>query len=264
MQPVSVFKKRYHVEIRDVDFTKKLKLSALFNYIQETASRHVENLGTGVETIEKRCQAAWILMRVRVQIDRYPLWNEDITMETWQLTPRKFEIERDFVVRDASGRVIIRVASIWIIVDIGTRTLKNTDAIAVEYPPVFEERAISARPEKIKPFRSKRISYTKKIGYSDTDINGHINNAKYIDLATDCFGVEQHLRYSIKSLQINYVREAVPGDSIVVFTDISALNSNIVYIGGEKENDGSSIFNAVVEIMPAGDKSEHPRSKSPA
>ena len=263
MKPVSVFKKHYHVEIRDVDFTKKLKLSALFNYIQETASRHVENLGTGVETIEKRCQAAWIFMRARVEIERYPLWNEDITIETWQPTPRKFEFERDFIVRNAAGQVIMRMASIWIIVDIKTRALKNTDAIAVEYPPVFEERALNTRPEKIKPFPNRKVAYTKKICYSDTDINGHINNAKYIDLATDCFPVEQHLRYLIKSMQINYVREAVPGDSIIVYTDISELNSNIVYIGGVQENDGSAIFNAVVEIIPAKDRPEHPPGESP-
>jgi len=251
MRPVSVFKKSYYVELRDVDLTKKLKLSALFNYMQEISSLHVENLGTGIEAIEKRCGVTWILMRAKAEIARYPSWNEDITIETWQQKPKTFEFERDFIVRDAAGDVIIRVVSMWIIIDIKTRALKRAESIAVQYPPFFEERAMTNfRLRKIKPFAHTKIAYKKTIGYSDTDINGHINNAKYIDFATDCFPVEQHMKYYIKSLQINYIREAIPGDNVVFYTDISDLNSNMVYIGGIKEESGAPIFSTVVEIVP--------------
>jgi len=257
MRPVSVFKKNYRIELRDVDLTKKLKLSALFNYMQEISSLHVENLGTGIEAIEKRCGVTWILMRAKAEIARYPSWNEDITIETWQQKPKHFEFERDFIVRDATGNVIIRVVSIWIIIDIKTRELKGTESIAVQYPPFFEERAMTNfRLRKIKPFEHTKIAYKKKIGYSDTDINGHINNAKYIDFATDCFPVEQHMQYFIKSMQINYIREAIPGDNLVFYTDISDLNSNMVYIGGIKEEIGAPIFSTVVEIVPVKEYEE--------
>jgi medium-chain acyl-[acyl-carrier-protein] hydrolase len=256
MRPVSVFKKSYYVELRDVDLTKKLKLSALFNYMQEISSLHVENLGTGIEAIEKRCGVTWILMRAKAEIARYPSWNEDITIETWHQKPKKFEFERDFIVRDAAGNVIIRMVSMWIIIDIKTRKLKKSESIAVQYPPFFEERAMTNfRLGKIKPFAHTKIAYKKTISYSDTDINGHINNAKYIDFATDCFPVEKHLQYYIKSMQINYIREAMPGDNIAVYTDISDLNSNIVYIGGIEES-GSPIFNTIVEIVPVKDRPE--------
>ena len=257
MKPVSVFKKNYHIELRDVDFTKKLKLSALFNYLQDISSLHVENLGTGIEAIEKRCGVTWVLMRAKSEIARYPSWNEDITIETWQQKPKKFEFERDFIVRDAAGNVIIRVVSMWIIMDIKTRELKRSESIDVQYPPFFEERAMTNfRLRKIKPFAHTKIAYKKTIGYSDTDFNGHINNAKYIDFATDCFPVEQHMQYYIKSMQINYIREAIPGDNVAFYTDISDLNSNMVYIGGIKEENCAPIFSTVVEIVPVKEYEE--------
>ena len=251
MRPVTVFKKNYQIELCDVDLIKNLKLSSLFNYMQEISSLHVENLGTGIEAIEKRCGVAWILMRAKAEIARYPSLNEDIIIETWQQKPKHFEFERDFIVRDANGNVIIRVVSIWIIIDIKTRELKRSESIAVQYPPFFEERAMTDfNLRKIKPFEHTKIAYKKKIGYSDTDFNGHINNAKYIDFATDCFPVEQHMQYFIKSIQINYIREAIPGDNLVFYTDISDMNSNMVYIGGIKEESGAPIFRSVVEIVP--------------
>ena len=252
MKPISVFKKNYRIELRDVDLTRKLKLSALFNYMQDISSLHVENLGTGIETIEKRCGVTWILMRAKVEIARCPSWNEDITIETWQQKPKSFEFERDFIVLDATGDVIIRVVSIWIIIDIRTRILKRTDSIAVQYPPFFEERAMTNfKVRKIKPFATTKIAYKKTIGYSDTDINGHINNAKYIDFATDCFSVEKHMQYCLKSVQINYIKEAIPGDNVVFYTDISELNSNTVYIGGMEEESGTNIFSMIAEVVPA-------------
>ncbi len=257
MKPVSVFKNNYHVGLRDIDLTKKLKISALFNYLQDISSLHVENLGIGIEAIEKRCGVIWILMRAKAEIERYPFWNEDITIETWHQKPKKLEFERDFIVRDATGDVIIRVVSMWIIIDTKTRQPKKSELINVQYPPFFEERAITnSRLGKIKPFSHTKIAYKKTIGYSDTDINGHINNAKYIDFATDCFPVEQHMQYYIKSMRINYIREAIPGDNIVICKDISDLNSNMVYIGGIKEDSGAPIFSTIVEIMPVKERAE--------
>ena len=162
MRPVSVFKKNYHVELRDIDLTKKLKLSALFNYLQNISSLHVENLGIGIEAIEKQCGVTWILMRAKAEIARYPSWNEDITIETWHQKPKRFLFERDFIVRDATGDVIIRVVSIWIIIDIKTRQLKKSESIDVQYTPFFEERAMTNfRLGKIKPFAHTKIAYKK-------------------------------------------------------------------------------------------------------
>jgi acyl-ACP thioesterase len=265
MKAVSVFKKNYHVDLRDVDFTKKLKLSALFNYLQEISSLHVDNLGIGIETIEKRCGVTWILMRAKAEVIRYPSWNEYITIETWPQKPKKLEFERDFIVRDAEGNIIIRIVSMWIIIDIKTRELKKSEMIDINYPPFFEERAITNhRLGKIKPFEHPQIAYKKLICYSDIDINGHINNAKYIDFATDCFTVGKHMQYYIKSIQINYIREALPGDNLTFYTDISELNSNMVYIGGIKESDGLPIFNTVVEIVPVEAEKELSQSGASA
>ncbi|HHV72563.1 MAG TPA: acyl-ACP thioesterase [Clostridia bacterium] len=248
METVSLYKKKYHVELRDVDFTKKLKLSTLFGYFQDIASEAVDNLGIGIEILERKYGLAWILMRIRVEIIRYPEWNEEIIIETWAQQPKKLEFERDFIVRDLKGNVIIRAISTWIIVDIKTKKVRKSELIAIEYPEIIRERAIDCKLGKLKPFGQPIIAYRKVIGYSDVDFNGHLNNSRYVDFIMDCFSMENHKVYEIKGIEVNYVNEALPGDTLILYKDASALSSNLVYLEGVREKDDKLVFKAEVEI----------------
>jgi medium-chain acyl-[acyl-carrier-protein] hydrolase len=87
--------KNYQILVNDADFLKKLKLSAAFNFFQETAALHTNSLGIGFNTIQENFGVAWLLIRMRVDIIRYPVWNEEITVDTWHQIPRKLEFDRD-------------------------------------------------------------------------------------------------------------------------------------------------------------------------
>src|SRR5699024_3303402 len=81
----SVFKREYHIDLRDVDFKRRLKFSTLFSYFQDIGSLASEDLGFGIETLRENFGVTWILTRMRVNIIRHPGLNEDITIETWAL-----------------------------------------------------------------------------------------------------------------------------------------------------------------------------------
>lgn len=248
MEPLWIYKKKYCVELSDIDFTKALKLSTLFNHFQDIASEAVENLGVGINTLEQKLGVAWILIRMRVDIVRNPVWNEEIWIETWHQESKKLEFERDFIVRDVDGNVIASAVSTWVIVDIKTREIKKTELLGFHYPANIRERAIDCRLGRLKPFGQVQTVYKKAIGYSDIDFNGHINNSRYIDYAMDCFSIENHMKYGVKSMEINYINEALPGDILVLNKDISALNSNQLYIEGISEKHGKTVFKSQVEI----------------
>lgn len=248
MEPVSIYKKKYVIELSDVDFTKKLKLSTLFSYFQDIASEAVDNLGIGIDTLEKKHGVAWALIRVRVDIIRNPEWNEEITIETWPQEPEKIEFERDFIVRDAGGNIIIKAVSIWIIFDIKTRRIRKSEVIAIEYPPIVKTRAIDCKLGKLKDSGHLEIAYKKVIGYSDVDFNGHLNNSKYIDFISDCFEIDKHERNTVRTVEVNYINEALPGDTLVLYKDISHIDSNLLYIEGVSEENGNVVFKAQVKI----------------
>ncbi len=248
MDALSIYKKNYHVDYGDSDYYKKLKLSSLFNYLQDIASLHSENLGIGINDIGQKHGVAWVLIRIMVDVERIPKWNEDIIVETWPIEPKKLEFERDFIVKDAEGNILVRAISSWVIMNIEKREINKTELIRIDYPPFVEERAINKRMSKLKPNGHLQLVYKKLIGYSDIDINGHLNNSKYIDYITDCFSMEKHGEYSVESIQVSYISEALAGDTIVFYKDISNLEDGSVYVEGVNETEDKVYFKACVKI----------------
>lgn len=248
MEAMSIYKKKYHVDYGDSDYYKKLKLSSLFNYLQDVASLHSENLGIGINDIGQKHSVAWVMVRILVDVERMPNWNEDIIVETWPNEPKKLEFERDFIVRDQKGNVLVRAISSWVIMDIEKREIRKTELIRIAYPPFAKERAICKRMGKLKPNGELKYVYNKQIGYSDIDINGHLNNSKYIDYITDCFSMEKHGEYIVKSVQVSYISEALAGETIAFYKDISRLESGALYVEGTDEIGDKVYFKACITI----------------
>jgi acyl-ACP thioesterase len=180
MDAVSLYQKKYRIESGDVDFNDKVKLSSVFGYFQDIACLHADNLGVGVAAIE-RFGVGWALIRIKVELIRYPVWNEEILIETWYQEPKKFEFERDFSIRDL-------------------------------------------------------------------DFNGHLNNSKYVDLIMDCLTAEHQNWYLVKTIEVNYINEALAEDTIVIFKDLSAFSSGLIYFEGINEQNHRTIFKAQIAI----------------
>ena len=152
------------------------------------------------------------------------------------------------MVRDAEGHIIIRAISNWVIFDIQTREIRKSELIAIHFPNINKEREIDCRLGKLKPCGPLEIAYKKVIGYSDIDFNGHLNNSKYIDFIMDCFSMERHKQYSVKAIEVTYINEALPGETLVLSMDVSALDSNQIYIEGVNDSGDKGVFKALIVV----------------
>ncbi|SHG47555.1 acyl-[acyl-carrier-protein] thioesterase [Ornithinibacillus halophilus] len=244
---MTVFKKNYHIDLSDVDFTKRLKLSSLFSHFQDVASLAAADLGFGIDLLEEKYDLAWILMKIRVDILRNPELDEEVIIETWPQEPKKIEFERDYIVRDIEGNPIVRAVSTWVIMDLKERKLRRSNTVPIQYQAVNPERALDVKLGKIKGFDNLEEAYQKVIGYSDVDFNGHLNNSRYVDYIMDCFDIEEHKNYEVKSIEVHFSKEALPGETLSLQKDISQSETGQVYIEGQNE-DGKTVFKAKVEI----------------
>jgi medium-chain acyl-[acyl-carrier-protein] hydrolase len=242
----AIYKKKYIVQPSETDFRRQLKLSSLFSYLQDMATEHAYNIGVGRDVLQKKYGIIWVLNRVKGEVIRYPMFKEEITIETWPEPPEKVQFNRNFLVYDKDGNIIVRAFSQWVVIDFITRKLRRSSIIEEEFPKVDRERAIDCTQGKIKPSGKLNLSYKKTVGYSDIDINEHLNNAKYIDYIMDCFSLENHKKYSVKSIDIDYMHEALPGETIQLYTDTEDAKDNLVYIEGINENTKLTTFKAQI------------------
>ena len=77
---------------------------------------------------------------------------------------------------------------------------------------------------------------TRKVRYSDVDLNGHLNNTKYIDYILDVHDSEFYKKNRISHFVINYDKELMDNNLFNLYSN----SSNPEYIKGEI--DGATAF----------------------
>ena len=70
------------------DFTGRWRPSGILEAMQEAGAAHAELLGIGRNAL-LNMDLAWIVVRGRVEMDRYPCIGERIEVETFPLTARR-------------------------------------------------------------------------------------------------------------------------------------------------------------------------------
>jgi acyl-ACP thioesterase len=198
----------------------KATLPTICNYLQEAASRHAELLGFSKSNFEASGEnITWVLTRMFVRMERYPAWEEEITVETFPRGGRRIVAWRDFEIKDSAGRTIGRATSDWMVIDLATRKLvpvpEAVFAVAgIDSASVFDSDPYTPRlkfPVADQPSTpsSQRLNFRAQ--NSHIDLNGHVNNVRYIEwLLESCPGRE------VRDLEIVFRSETLVGDEVRV------------------------------------------------
>lgn len=236
------YSKSFKVQFSETDFTFKLKLYALINKMQETSSLHAEKLGMGYDALEEY-NLAWIISKYQIYMDSYPKWDDTITLETWPSGKDKIFAMRSFAIYNQNKEKIGSIASAYVLVDAKTGRLQRTSALPIEYPAMPKEEMhefLRLRIPKDYPIHK----CTRKVNYTDLDINMHMNNACYVQWIEDCFTLEQHKAKIIKDIQVNFISGATIGEEIDLSVYKDAESVDKFYILGKEKHKGREIFKA--------------------
>ncbi|KAF2310901.1 hypothetical protein GH714_018270 [Hevea brasiliensis] len=184
---------RQKVVIRsyEVGPDKTATLESILYLLQETALNHVWlsgllSNGFGATHGMVRNNLIWVVSKLQVQVDQYPIWGEVVEIDTWVGASGKNGMKRDWLIRSqATGHVFARATSIWVMMNEKTRRLsKMPEEVRAEISPWFiEKQAIKEEvPVKIPKLDEKaRYAITNlKPKRSDLDMNQHVNNVKYV------------------------------------------------------------------------------------
>lgn len=246
MNNIVKYTKPYSVVARDSDFMQNIKLSSLFSYFEDIAGLHASELGIPRETLYEKHGCVWVVSRTKVEILKYPVWNDEVIFETWPQVPQRFQVDRDYYVKDKDGNILIKGSSIWVLIDYKTRHLVKTDILDDYSQGVVKERALESKLSQIRLKGEESTCYSRVIRNSDIDMNRHVNNAHYPDYVMDCYPIEFLKDHPVSSLQVNYLNEALEGEEIVFSKFISEDNPLKHYILGCSKVDNKQFFKAEI------------------
>lgn len=179
---MSVYREEIHLRAKDVDLYRRLRTSELFRLLQEASIRHTEQLGMGREkTLDKGI--LWVLTQQRCEIRRMPEYDEHIVLKSWPGRNMHLLFPRHYSMETAEGEPLLKASAIWCLVDAKSRKVVFPEKYGVQIDGAETGEEI----ELPRPIRKLDCTETRvfTVPYSYVDLNGHMNNARYFDLAED-------------------------------------------------------------------------------
>ena len=195
---------------KDVNLHRRLRTAMLFELLQEVSIRHTEDLGMGrTKTLDRGL--LWVVTLQRAEIARMPEYDETITVETWPGETMHLLFPRYYRVLDGTGTPILSASALWALVDESTRRMVFPDRYGVEIRGVVTGNEI-ALPSP--PRRAEGENVTQfVVPFSHLDLNGHMNNTRYFDLAEDRIPAAAEGK-PLRRIEVEYANEARLGDEL--------------------------------------------------
>lgn len=202
----------------DVDGRGVCKASALLNHLQNAATLAAEDGGFSREMLIERYGAFWMLARSWFALERPLKWEEPVTIRTWHREDKGAMMYRDYDIFSGGEKVGESVSG-WVLASLADRRLVRLSTIAelkgTGGGPLCKEMTLS----KLRLPGEMALQERRRMHYSDTDLNGHVNNIRYADFACDAAQLEKLGEGEFLSrMQIGYLAECRPGEVLDIRT----------------------------------------------
>ena len=207
------YSETFRIASYQTDLTARIRPSAILEIMQEMAGAHAEMLGVGRKLLDPM-HLAWVLTRVEVQMERMPVSGETITVETFPMPNRRVFFPRYFIFRDAQGRQIGCAGSMWVVLDVTSRKMASGAEITALMPDNRDLTAPMGMPATVEEVGGESVESLRVPVYSDLDVNGHVNNTRYLDWCCNALGVETMKQHAMCRFAVNFNQEILPDQEV--------------------------------------------------
>ena len=213
-----VHRQNYEILPIHLDCHGRVKPSVLLHFAQEAAGAHCAELAVDWDSL-KRKNLFWAVIRQRMQISRLPVAGETVTVETWPTPTTRSAYPRATVGYDRDGNVLFRCLSLWVLMDTESRTMVLPSKSGIEVIGAVRGNELAA-PRSLPP---KLLTNTtgRKVGYTELDRNGHMNNTRYLDWIDDLLPSSFHKENPVREFTICYLSEALEGQDLTLNWELS-------------------------------------------
>ena len=224
----------------DSDFRGGMKPGALLRCVEQISADHIRLFGMDDQFFKDR-QAALLVGRQALRFLRVPRRAEELTLTTIAERAKRGTLKRITVLSDAAGQEVARVDSRWITVDTAKGCIVREPNWMKE--GICNDDIPDELPRQVHRAKDLTFAGTWKAHYSLCDINGHLNNACYLDIACDALPPKVLEQGPVVFASVKYNREVPKGESMEVFY---APSGDGWYLVGRRE--GHNAFECYLEL----------------
>ena len=206
--------------------------------LQVSGMQSIE-LGVSDKTILEEYNLVWIIVEYDIEVVRLPRFAEEITIETEALSYNRLFCYRRFTIYDETGQELIHMLATFVLMDRDSRKVHAVEPeIVAPYQSDFDKKLI--RGPKYESL-NEPISKDYHVRFYDLDMNGHVNNSKYLDWIFEVMGADFLTQYIPKKINLKYVKEVRQGGVITSAVERTGLESK-----HEITSDGATNAQAII------------------
>ncbi len=213
-----IFSEEFKIRLEDIGKDNYIKNKGILEIFENIGTHHSDIAGYGPNDIQN-VKVSWVLLDWKVQVIKRPKYGQTLKVNTWARTIggeiKKSYTYRDFEMYDNEKNLCVIGTSKWVLVDITTGKITRIGNNVVDKYN-FEDKNVFNVNEldriKAPEFFTNEIKY--KVSRRDIDINGHMHNLYYLDLAYEVLPEEVYQKRPYNNFRIQYKKEVKIGDVI--------------------------------------------------
>ncbi|KRM93436.1 acyl-ACP thioesterase [Lentilactobacillus senioris DSM 24302 = JCM 17472] len=194
------------------DVTNQMTIAMLLNVVVLTSEAQNRNLGIDHNVLGEQ-GLGWVVTSYSMKVNRMPRVDELITVTTRGTSYNRFFAFREFWVVDADGQELVKIDSIWVLMD---EVKRKITTISPEVVSQYESEAVKKVPRLPRPTAPEAVIAEKnyQIRYNDIDFNGHVNNSRYLEWIVDTLPMTFLEQHNPRTIDIRFENEVVYGQTV--------------------------------------------------
>lgn len=209
-----IWEKEYYLRASDFDKFNHIKPSAVLDLFQDAAGQHAVEIGVGFDEMIKRSYL-WVLTRIKFKVLTEPESYQKVIVKTWPLSPDRLSYRREYSIEDEKGELLIGGSSEWVVIHSEKRRLVSAPDLYPFTDGFNNKKMCEEKLGKIKDFEALSEPYIVNSGFTDLDINNHVNNTKYANYVLDAINPDES--DVLKEFQIDYRKEVLEGTKLNIY-----------------------------------------------
>lgn len=214
---MAYFEHKFLVCTSNVNSELYITNKTLLEWMEDIGSLHSDTANCGMKTIEET-RFSWVIIQWKVKIYRRFRYGETITARTWISGTKRLYTFREYEFFDEKGELVAAASSKWVLthLDKGMISVPQEiiDGYGLEGRTVFEEGNNMAR---LKDPMDFSMPYEFTVPCTFIDINDHMNNIFYLDLAYQAMPIEVFKANNFNEFEIMYRKECKLYDKLKCF-----------------------------------------------
>ena len=183
----NAYSETFTVRATDCDIHRRMRPAALFVTMQEGGERHAFSLGFGYDAMMAR-GLFFVLARIHIRFERAPRCGEKVVHTTWPGMSNRFFCPRYHTFTLEDGTPLASAGALWVILDTQNRKIVSPKTADLPFPDTSDIPAPIDLPTRLPQMGEATLAFSRTPVYSDYDINGHVNNTRYISWLCDALG----------------------------------------------------------------------------